>query len=174
VNYYCTRLPASFCVVAEADHNQLVFFRLDPTAEPPAAGFARSQLHELARTGYNPSDWGISPDGSSAAMVRPDDDQGRVHIVPLAGTAPPYDVTVKGWTNLYTLNWAVDGKGWYISNRTLRNPTTFLYVDLAGNATALNAPESFIPSWGIPSPDGAHLAFSSAPGTANAWLLENF
>jgi len=26
--------------------------------------------------------------------------------------APAHDVIVEGWTNLYNLNWAADGKGW--------------------------------------------------------------
>jgi len=174
VNYYCTTLPANFCVVAIRAQNELIFYRLDPTKDPPPAGFQQAQLLELGRTDYDPSDWGISPDGSRVAMLKPDAHEGRIHLVPLTGGASPSDVIVKGWTGLFTLNWAADGKGWYVSNRPIRGAGSFLYVDLAGKATILNAPESLVPSWGVPSPDGRHLAFASSQGSVSAWLIENF
>jgi Tol biopolymer transport system component/tRNA A-37 threonylcarbamoyl transferase component Bud32 len=181
-NYYCTSRPTNFCVVSLAEQNQMVFREIDPSADPPANGFQASQLRELARTDYALTDWGISPDGSSVAMVRPDPDEARIHIIPLGGDSGRAgtlrsDVVVEAWTGLYTLNWAPDGKGWYVSTRVtsnggLRVPVTFAYVDLAGNATVLNAPESYIASWGVPSPNGRYLAFAASPGTVDVWLLQ--
>ena len=116
-------------------------------------------------------------------MVRPEKDSGRIRVIHLAPMGPhadapvfagSEDVLVPGFAELFTLNWAGDGKGWYVSNRTVRSTGAFLYIDLKGKATILNAPESFMPSWGIPSPDGRRLAFSSAPGIANVWMVENF
>lgn len=66
-----------------------------------------------------------------------------------------------------------EGKGWYVSNQMERVTGSLLFVDSAGNATILNAPESF-PIWAVPSPDGRHLAFTSYPGIQNAWMIENF
>jgi hypothetical protein len=160
----------------------MVFYRLDPAGDPPPGGFRETQLRELGRSDYGPigsNGWGLSPDGSRVAMVKPDLYEGRIHIVLLAGAAgghasPPYEVIVKGWTDLATINWAHEGKGWYVSNHMVRSAGSFLYVDLAGNATVLDAPGSFVASWGVPSPDGRHLAFSSFPGITNVWLIENF
>jgi Tol biopolymer transport system component len=176
-NYYCTLPPANLCVAGEREQNQLVFYAFDPAQKLPAGGIPRSDLRELARTDYNPSDWGLSPDGASIAMVRPDNREGRVHIISLlqrAHRAPAHDVLVEGWTNLYNLNWAADGKGWYICNAPVAGGATFLHVDLQGHATVLQFPENLNKFWGVPSPDGRHLAYSRTTFTANAWLLENF
>jgi serine/threonine protein kinase len=181
-NYYCTTLPANFCVIGFAEQNQLVFRRLDPQADPPADGFDFSQLRELARTDYSPTDWGLSPDGSRVAMVRPEPDTARIHIVPLDPDhpgRPAEDVIVKGWTRLQTLNWAYQGRGWYVSNRVdsngeARAEASFAFIDPIGQATLLDAPGSFSPAWGVASPDGRHLALTSAPGTVTVWLIEGF
>ncbi len=175
VNYYCTERAANFCVLGTKEQNQLVFYRLDPDQAPPPGGFRQGQLPELARTDYNPSDWGVSPDGTTVAMVRPDDREGRIHMVPLTGVAA-HDVIVKGWTSLFTLNWAQDGEGWFVSNRPTgtRDSPLFLFVDRNGTASILYRPEGGAPIWGIPSLDGRYLAFCANPGTRNAWLVENF
>ncbi|HXJ95346.1 MAG TPA: hypothetical protein VMT20_21095 [Terriglobia bacterium] len=181
-NYYCARLPANFCVVGENEQKQLVFYRFDPTQEPPADGIPPSRLKEVARTDYDPTDWGLSPDGRSIAMVRPDDRDGRVHIISLGspahrGDVKTRDVIVNGWASLYDLNWAADGKGWYITNRFATDRCagcSFLYVDLGGRATLLQTPESSNPLWGVSSPDGRHLALVNGTQAGNAWLVENF
>ena len=182
-NYYCTPLAANLCVAGEREQSQLAFYAFDPAQKLPPGGIPQSDLRELARTDYNPSDWGLSPDGSSIAMVRPDDHDGRVHIISLpghghagpgVGTAPTHDVLVQGWTKLFNLNWSADGKGWYICNSPAAGGANFLYVDLQGHATVLLSQENLGKFWGVPSPDGRHLAFSKTMFTANAWLLESF
>jgi serine/threonine protein kinase len=181
-NYYCTPPAPNLCVAGEREQNQLVFYAFDPAQKLLPGGIPRSHLRELAKTDYNPTDWGLSPNGASIAMVRPDNREGRVHIISLPergdagrglGTAQAHDVLVEGWTNLFTLNWAADGKGWYICTH---DPTgsTFLYVDLKGHATVLQSQGGQESFWGVPSPDGRHLAFSKTTFTENAWLLENF
>jgi Tol biopolymer transport system component len=177
--YYCTTAPVNFCVAAVRERTQMVFYRIDPGEDPPPGGFRDAQLREVARSDYGPTSWGISPDGSRLAMIKPELNEGRIHIVPLlrnAGAAapPPYDVIVKGWTDLVTVSWAHGGKGWYVSNQMERITGPLLYVDPAGNATVLKAPESFVPIWAVPSPDGRHLAFTSYPGIQNAWMIESF
>jgi serine/threonine protein kinase len=182
-NYYCTTAAANLCVVAERERDQLVFYAFDPAQKLPPGGILRRDLRELARTDYIPSDWGLAPDGASIAMVRPSNSEGRIHIISLAvrghtgrdaGTTPTHDVFVEGWTNLFNLNWAVDGTGWYICNHSGPGGSTFLYVDLKGHATVLQSQQGVEPFWGVPSPDGHNLAFSKTTFTENAWLLENF
>jgi hypothetical protein len=170
-------------VVAEREKDQLVFYAFDPAQKLPPGGIPRRDLRELARTEYNPSDWGFSPDGAWIAMVRPSNREGRIRMISLAGrgrtgrdagTAPAQDILVEGWTNLFNLNWAADGTGWYICNHSGPACSTFLYVDLKGHATVLQSQLGVEPFWGVPSPDGRHLAFSKTTFTENVWLFENF
>ena len=85
-----------------------------------------------------------------------------------------FEALVEGWTNLFNLNWAADGTGWYICNHSGPGGSTFLYVDFKGHATVLQSQQGVEPFWGLQSPDGRHLAFSKTTFTENAWLLENF
>jgi serine/threonine protein kinase len=182
-NYYCSAAAANLCVVSEREQNQLVFYALDPAQKLPPGGIQRKDLRELARTDYNPTDWGLSPDGASIAMVRPSNGEGRIHTIslegrghtgPAVGSTPAHDVLVEGWTNLFNLNWTTAGTGWYICSRLDPAGATFLFVDLKGHATVLQSQQGVEPFWGVPSPDGRHLAFSKTTFTENAWLLENF
>ena len=178
-NYFCTRLPVNLCVVSIRQEKQLVFYTFDPGKKLPPGGIPQIELPELARTDYEPSDWGLSPDSLSIAMVRPDDPEGRIRILTLPNparhiAAATRDVIVAGRSGFFSLNWAADGKGWYVANPSVVGKARFLYVDLDGRATDLKSPESIEPPWGVPSPDGRHLAFMNAAMTRNAWLLENF
>src|SRR5579862_582519 len=182
-NYYCTPRAANLCVLGEREKDLLVFYAFDPAQKLPTGGISQSDLHELARTDYHPTDWGLSPDGASIAMVRSDNREARVHIISLprrghagqvSGEATVRDLLVEGWTNLYNLNWAADGKGWYICNNLGEGGSSFLYVDLKGHATVIQSPGNLGTFWGVPSPDGHHLAFSKTTFTENAWLLQNF
>ena len=134
-SYYCATSAANLCVAAERDQNQLVFYAFDPAQKLPPDGIPRKDMRELARTDYDPTDWGLSPDGSSIAMVRHSNGEGRIHIISLkdpgrtgraVGTAPVRDVLIESWTNLVNLNWAADGTGWYICSRSDPAGSTFL------------------------------------------------
>jgi len=69
-NYFCTRLPVNLCVAAVREEKQLVFYAFDPGKKPPPGGTPQNELREMARTDYEPSDWGLSPDGAWTAEPR--------------------------------------------------------------------------------------------------------
>lgn len=176
---FCTRLPLNFCLAGVRDGKQLVFYAFDPGKKLPPGGIPQNQLREVARTDFGPIDWGLSPDGSSIAMVRPDDPEGRIHILTLPNPARHAaegirDVVVAGRSGFMELNWAADGKGWYVANPSVLDEAHFFYIDLRGRSTVLKSPESVSTPWGVPSPDGRHLAFMNATMSRNAWLVENF
>jgi Tol biopolymer transport system component len=176
--YNCTRLPANLCVAGVQDGKELVFYAFDPDKKIPSEGIPQSELRELARTDFAPSDWGLSPDGMSIAMVRPSEREAQIRVLKLVDRAQhtpvTRDVPVAGRSGFYSLNWAADGKGWYVANPSLLGDTRFFYVDLKGEATALNCPQSMDPPWGVPSPDGRHLAVMNSAVSRNVWLIENF
>jgi Tol biopolymer transport system component len=178
----CARTPATFCVVAEqsTDRKQLVFTAFDPL---------KGRERELARLDIDPATdityvWDLSPDGKFVALVK--FSEGRIRIVPLSHQQV-YDIVVKGWKNVQSVDWAADGKGFFVSSFTTRS-STLLHVDLQGNAQLLweqkgstspagrpwNQPLGPSASWAVPSPDGRHLAIYDWKLSANMWMIENF
>jgi hypothetical protein len=84
------------------------------------------------------------------------------------------EIQVKGWNDLNHIDWAADGKGFYVSSE-MALATTLLYVDLDGNVTiVLRESGLFTETWGLPFPDGKHLAYLHSTTGNNAWMLENF
>lgn len=97
------------------------------------------------------------------------------------GGAPSRTITVKDWNNLLSLDWAADGKGFFISSNPTGQLSTLLYVDMAGNAHPLWQVNNFSRSrlrhqaiWGIPSHDGKHVAINAPTTECNVWMMENF
>ena len=72
------------------------------------------------------------------------------------------------------LDWAPDGKGFYVGSSTLQ-ARTLLYVDLNGNAWVLwQYKGEGGEIWGVPSPDGRYLAILGEAVNSNVWMLEGF
>jgi eukaryotic-like serine/threonine-protein kinase len=111
----------------------------------------------------------ISPDGSRLAVRQGDD--GPIQILSLHGQRQQV-IEPKG-LRIRDYYWTADGKGLYVSS-TLRGNTALLHVDLQGNTHVLwvNPGNSF--TWGIPSPDGRHLAILGWTQNSNMWMMENF
>ena len=81
---------------------------------------------------------------------------------------------MEGW---YCFNggpdWAPDGKGFYVSSRSPRG-ATLLYIDVGGHAIPMWEQKGSFETWGVPSPDGRHLAILGYTVDSNVWMLENF
>jgi eukaryotic-like serine/threonine-protein kinase len=177
-SYSCTRLPVNVCVASAWNGKELVFYGFDPAGAIPSGGIPQTQLRELARTDFEPSDWALSPVGMSIAMVRPSEREGRIHLLALENrgrhTPGTHDVPVAGRSGFFSVNWAADGRGWYVANPSVLGDARFFFVDPKGQATALKSPATVDPPWGVPSPDGRHLAFMNSAMYRNVWLIENF
>jgi Tol biopolymer transport system component len=162
----CTRSPANLCAIAErsADLKQLIF-----TAFDAATGRGR----ELARSNADATTyyhWDLSPDGTRVALLK--HREGRVQILSLIGETPQ-DITVKGWNILTSVTWTADGKGLLVSSHGEQG-ADMLHVDLQGNARLLWEHPGGIDIYGVPSPDGRHLAMRGWNVDSNLWLMENF
>ncbi len=132
---------------------------------------------ELTRFATEPSasyGWNISPEGARIAIVK--QPEARIHILSFDGQVPR-EIAVKGWDNFTNTVWAEDGKGLFVSSTTKGGPT-LLHVDLQGNAHVLwqskGETGSGIPLYGVPSPDGRHLAIHSSTLNSNMWTIESF
>ena len=80
---------------------------------------------------------------------------------------------MKGWNTLENLNWAINGQGFFTSG-VLQQGSVLLYVDLDGNAFPLWEQRGSRYVWGVPSPNGRHLAFTGTTTNSNIFLMENF
>jgi eukaryotic-like serine/threonine-protein kinase len=162
----CARSPATLCVIAErtTDRKQLVFTAFDPL---------KGRGRELFKSQTDPSadnNWDLSPDGARIALLR--NKQGQVQILPLNGNAPQV-ITAKGWDKLSSVNWAADGKGFFVSSYQQRGPV-LLHMDLQGNTQFLWQDPGGVEVWGVPSPDGRHIAIRAWNVESNLWMMENF
>jgi Tol biopolymer transport system component len=162
----CVFAPANLCVIAEQSEvgKPLIFTSFDAMNGRGA---------EIARFETEPDEgyhWGLSPDGTQIAILKFWDD--RIHIVSLSGRAPQ-EVTVKRWDRLAGVYWAADSNGWFTVSRSQAG-TFLLYVDLQGEAHALWELKGDTAGYGLPSPDGRHLAIVTTIRNNNVWLMENF
>ena len=161
----CAVAPAKVCVVASQsdDGKPLIFTAFD--AHGRGAELARFKTEPLAQYA-----WSLSADGTRIATLKYLDAQIQVHS--LDGQAPR-EVTVKGETHLAGVYWAADGKGWFVA-RMSPSGTVLLHVGLQGRTNPLWDSKGESIAYGLPSPDGRHLAIVATVRSSNVWLLDNF
>ena len=162
----CARSPSTLCAIAERsqDLKQLIF-----TAFGPLQG----RGGELTRFDIDPQgnyDWALSPDGTRIAVLSML--EGRIHILSLSRNAME-EFAVKGWKSLDSVAWTADGKALFVSNHT-QDGSVLLHVSLQGNSQVLWRQEGGVGTFGIPSPDGRHLAIMGWTLNSNIWMMENF
>jgi DNA-binding winged helix-turn-helix (wHTH) protein/Tol biopolymer transport system component len=167
-SFRCSHPPANRCIAGVLHPKELTIYALDP---------AKGRGPELVRIPVNADvespNLDLSPDGKSIAFLSLSTFAGKIRVISVLDGSQR-DVEVKGWNQLNHIDWAADGKGWYVSSEMALS-TTLLYVDLNGNPTILlREPGLFTETWGIPSPDGKHLAFLHSTSGNNAWMLEGF
>ena len=160
----CARPPSNLCAVAEhtADHKQAVISSFDPVKGrgPELARFDLSPEYETSRM---PLLWSISQDGTKLAFSPGPHGPIRIHSL------------MDGREQVLRINhlvkqhfvWATDGKGLIMPNGSEMD-----YVDLKGSSKVWWKCND--ECFGVPSPDGRHLAINDGRTTANIWMMENF
>jgi hypothetical protein len=99
--------------------------------------------------------------------------EGRIRLLSLKSGVTT-DLAVRGWNNLWSVDWSTGGNALFVSSQTPLD-TTLLRVDLRGEASALwHQKFNFFGTKGIPSPDGRHLEIASYTTDSNVWMIENF
>jgi Tol biopolymer transport system component/DNA-binding winged helix-turn-helix (wHTH) protein len=162
----CAKSPGTLCSIAErsADRKRLVFEAFDPVN---GRGGELAELKTDETADYH---WDLSPDGTRISLLK--NKEGRIQILSLNDRAPQ-EITVKGWNSLTNAVWAADGKLLFVSSRKEQGPV-LLSVDLQGNARVLWEHAGSVGTYGVPSPDGRHLAMQRWIVDGNMWMMENF
>ena len=166
----CAVSPAKLCVIAEQDQDgQPIIFTAFDALNGRGAELTRFETKKGG--GYN---WAVSPDGTCIAVIDdwPKFEESQIHILFLNGHAPR-EIRVKDWNHLQRLFWAADGKGWFTSADTGKS-WVLLHVDLQGNADRLWETQGPTLAFGLPSPDGRHLAINAYINVNNVWVMKNF
>jgi len=165
----CARF-SNLCAIAEQseDGKQMILTAFDPV-KGRGLEVARFDLDPDYDTSANNLLWNISPDGARIAAAR--GPEGPIQIRSLRGQ-PTQVIRPKGLKNMRELQWAADGKGLFVSQRIVGG-SEILHLDLQGNAKPLwkcNGDRCF----GLPSPDGRHIAIDEWKQNTNFWTMENF
>jgi WD40 repeat protein len=115
--------------------------------------------------------WGLSPDGSVRAMV-----SSPKWTIGLRSTltGEPNDLSVKGIYELGSLDWAPDGRSFFVSGRSHDGQSVLLTITLDGRVSVLLRSNNSEILAAIPSPNGRFLAIPEARGSNNVWAVENF
>jgi serine/threonine protein kinase/Tol biopolymer transport system component len=172
VQFWCTNKAANLCVFGQPStgKSELVVISFDPLGGP-GKELVRIPLEAgtSADIGLDYS-WQLSPDGSWIGIVKRHENQ--IRLVPMGG-GQARTIEIKGYSDLEDLNWAVDSRSMFVS--TLEpGGATVLHVDLGGNAQAVWQQSQSAFTWGLPSPDGRHLAILGSNSEANVWMIDNF
>jgi serine/threonine protein kinase len=172
VLFSCSNKAANLCVFGKpsANKSELVVVGFDPLGGS-GAELARIPLEAgtSADIGFDYT-WQLSPDGSRIGIVKRH--SGQIRLVPLRG-GQTRTITVNGFPDLLDLNWAVDSKSMFVST-VQPGGSALLRVAPNGNAQPIWQQHQSKLTWGIPSPDGRHLAIISPNSEANVWMISNF
>jgi Tol biopolymer transport system component len=156
--------PAGPCTVAERQDGATVVFELNLVK-----GKGREIYRDVTGSFATPD---LSPDGKWLATAAGT----RVIVRSFSTGAVVRQITVRGLpnvTNLLTLDYAPDGKGFFAGD-TSPTETRQLYIDLSGRASVLWRQAGSWPIWGVPSPDGRYLAMMVYTDDSNVYMVENF
>jgi DNA-binding winged helix-turn-helix (wHTH) protein/Tol biopolymer transport system component len=160
-NVQCARLSSGFCLY----------------------GIVKGENHETYRfdlkTGKNssppqvdpPCNWSLSPDASRRALIC-DNPKGTIRLRSTI-TGQTQELKVKGWDELDSLEWAVDGKSLFVT-WSRGSETALLNVRLDGSVSVLLQAANLGILGAIPSPDGHSVAIAANGTSRNVWQIDNF
>jgi eukaryotic-like serine/threonine-protein kinase len=166
-DYSCSNRSANLCVygVLAPDDRSFEIITFDP-----ALGKGKSLLRIPVESGR--FHWGLSPDGSQIGLVKTGWRANKIRFFPLHGGASR-SATVNGYVNLESFDWMPDSQSVIVGTQGPWG-STLLRIDLNGNSQPVWRRPQPSTIWGVPSPDGHHLAMYGTSSDANAWIVDNF
>jgi len=167
-NVACSRPPSKLCFFNQVseDEKKITFSAFDP---------ASGKTHEVLTLNSYPGvlhNWMPTPDGSRLVLAEFNPLEGRLRVLSF-DRAPERDIVVKGWAGFNSVDWAADGKTFFVSSQSPTS-STLLHVDLEGHAIPLWDQQGGWRTWAIAAPNGRELAIAGMTSSSNAWMIENF
>jgi len=161
-NVQCTPLPSTVCLYSILKGNTSETFRFDVRSGKSAAS------PQIDPSGH----WSLSPDGSQRAIVPDSPKNGTIRLRSTL-TGETHDLTVKGWNELDSITWSVNGKSLLVTWHR-ESDSALLNVTLDGRVSVLLRSRNPEILGAIQSPDGRYLAIAEVSTTRNVWQIENF
>jgi hypothetical protein len=113
----------------------------------------------------------ISPDGTRLTAALGPFGTFAIHSLPTHHTKL---IQTENLNRIRLLRWAADGKGLIVSSFA-EGGGQILHLDLTGKTTLLwKCHGDQDNCFGLPSPDGRHLAIYTWNLDSNMWMMENF
>ena len=164
-NYVRHRCRPSGCILEESDGEQNKISVLDPVT---------GRGKELFRIDRKHGDLALSPDGTLGAYIAGSErgTGNRVHVVRMADGSQERAIDVQGVAFLNTLDWMADGKGFYSGAVRIGAGAALLHFDLTGKSKVVWEQPGTMRMWGVPSPDGKHVAILGATRDSNVWYFD--
>jgi DNA-binding winged helix-turn-helix (wHTH) protein/Tol biopolymer transport system component len=165
-NFQCAFLPSRLCLVSDASSpSTLIIYQFD---EQTGEKKELMRLQENESSNFN---WTLSRDGQRLATARISGGRGpaMIHIRELA-TGRDRDLPLPAGVGAQYIDWAADSTSLWVRTAS-GDLQSLVRMDLKGKFTSAFDSKQPDLGWGIPSPDGKHLAILQGSPRANAWLI---
>lgn len=162
----CSHPPANICAASVVAGDRIRF--LSFTDGRPPKTMTRDMPAPLS-----PQSWDISPDGLRVAAIAHVDGRPQLVLLDL-GNGAARRIDTPALAGAETVAWIKNGNGWIVSKTRGSHGGELLYVD--GESAPRRIWQSDFQRLWSPklSPDGRHVAFSSAMADTNVWTLQRF
>ena len=168
VSLSCSNRQGNLCVygLSQPNEKELILSSFETNG-----GKSKELLQIPVEPGaqYN---WAISPDGSQIAIAKEGWNTGEIRFFQVRGGGTR-TIAVHGYVSLRSIDWAPDSKSMFIASSG-PSGSVLLRVNVDGSARPVWQQSRSDEIWGIPSPDGRHLALSGFTEDANVWMIDNF
>ena len=165
-NFQCAFLPSRLCLVSDTPApSLLIMYQFDEqTGE-------KKELLRLQENETSYFNWTLSRDGKYLATARISGGRGPtlIHIREIR-SGRDFDLSLPPGVGAQYIDWTADSVSLWICTVS-GDAQSMIRMDLTGKITSSFDSKQPDLGYGIPSPDGKHLAILQGSPRANAWLI---